>query len=99
MLTLKTCSSGWTPASDAYNGLANSRFHTLLFGINSLRSDELPHCRAKNHCSGAFVQLCATRISTVYHPDVRRSRALTMERLVDLRSSDAPPERGQTSQY
>ena len=40
-----------------YNGLANSRFHTLLFGINRLRSDELPHCRAKSHCSGAFVQL------------------------------------------
>jgi hypothetical protein len=26
------------------NGLANSRFHTLLFGINRLRSDELLHC-------------------------------------------------------
>src|ERR1700758_2260931 len=25
------------------NGLANSRFHTLLFGINRLRSDELLH--------------------------------------------------------
>src|SRR6266404_6994900 len=24
MLTLKACSSGWTPAHDAYNGLANS---------------------------------------------------------------------------
>jgi hypothetical protein len=40
-----------------YNGLANSRFHTLLFGINRLRSDELPHCWAKSPCSGAFVQL------------------------------------------
>jgi hypothetical protein len=29
------------------NGLANSRFHMLLFGINRLRSDELPHCWAK----------------------------------------------------
>jgi hypothetical protein len=38
-------------------GLANSRFHTLLFGINRLRSDELPHCWAKSPCSGAFVQL------------------------------------------
>src|SRR5258708_6121497 len=35
----------------------NSRFHTLLFGINRLRSDELLHCWAKSHCSGAFVQL------------------------------------------
>jgi hypothetical protein len=40
-----------------YNGLANSRFHTLLFEINRLRSDELPHCWAKSHCSGAVVQL------------------------------------------
>jgi len=28
-----------------------------LFGINRLRSDELPHCWAKSPCSGAFVQL------------------------------------------
>jgi hypothetical protein len=40
-----------------YNGLANSRFHTLLFGIKRLRSDELAHCRAKSRCSGAIVQL------------------------------------------
>jgi hypothetical protein len=40
-----------------YNGFANSRFHTLLFGINSLRSEELPHCWAKSPCLGAFVQL------------------------------------------
>jgi len=33
-LTLKACTSGWTSARDAYNGLANSRFHTRLFGIN-----------------------------------------------------------------
>ena len=39
------------------NGLANSRFHTLLFGVNRLRSDEMPHCWAKSHCSGAIVQL------------------------------------------
>ena len=63
MLTLKACSSGWTPASDAYNGLANSRFHTLLFGINSLRSDELPHCWANSHCSEAFVQLLCNQDS------------------------------------
>jgi hypothetical protein len=44
-------------ARSVRNGLANSRFHTLLFGINRLRSDELPHCWAKSPCSGAFVQL------------------------------------------
>src|SRR6266404_9094454 len=32
---------------------------------------------------------CATRTSAVYHADVRPSRALTMEDLADLRSSDA----------
>jgi hypothetical protein len=29
----------------SYNGLANSRFHTLLFGINRLRSDTIFTCR------------------------------------------------------
>jgi hypothetical protein len=42
-----------------YNGLANSRFHTLLFGINTLHSDTMPPLCAKSHCLGAFVQpLC-----------------------------------------
>src|SRR5258705_263609 len=42
-----------------WGGFPNSRFHTLLFGINRLRSDELLHCWAKSPCSGAFVQrLC-----------------------------------------
>jgi hypothetical protein len=46
-----------------------------------------------------FCNYCATRISTVYHADVRPSRALTMERLADLRPSDVSPGSGQTSQY
>jgi hypothetical protein len=46
-----------------HNGLANSRFHTLLFGINRLRSDELPHCWANSHCSEAFVQLLCNQNS------------------------------------
>jgi hypothetical protein len=29
--------------------LANSRFHTVLFGIKRSCSDELPHCRTKSH--------------------------------------------------
>src|SRR5258708_31312713 len=79
-----------------YNGLANSRFHTLLFGINRLRSDELPHCWAKSHCSGAIVQLlCNQNFNGLSRP----SRALTTERLEDLRSSGVPPGSGQTSQY
>jgi hypothetical protein len=44
-----------------YNGLASSRFHTLLIGINRLRSDELLHCWTKSHCSGAFVQLLCSQ--------------------------------------
>jgi len=34
-----------------YNGLANSRFHTLLFGINRLRSDGMPYFGANDSCS------------------------------------------------
>jgi hypothetical protein len=71
---------GWTPARDAYNGLAN-------FPVSQTF--------VREH----FCNYCATRISTVYHADVRPSRALTMERLADLRSSDVSPGSGQTSQY
>jgi hypothetical protein len=43
-----------------------------------------------------FGSNCATIVqpefSTVYHADVRPSRAQTMERLADLRSSEVPPE-------
>src|SRR6267142_617546 len=80
MLTLKACSSGWTPARDAYNGLAN-------FSVSQTGDRE------------HFCNYCATRISTLYHADVRPSRALTMERLADLRSSDVSPGSGKTSQY
>jgi hypothetical protein len=55
-----------------YNGLANSRFHTLLFGINRLRSEELPYCWAKSHCSAAIVQLESQRfIGPTYVHDER----------------------------
>jgi hypothetical protein len=40
-----------------YNGLANSRFYTLLFGINRLRSYELPDLGAQQAYSAAIVQL------------------------------------------
>src|SRR5216684_147200 len=51
---------------NSYNGLANSRFHTLLFGISMLRSDKLPHCRAKRRCLGAVVQLlCNQNFSAI----------------------------------
>ena len=46
-----------------YNGLANPRFHTLLFGINGLRSAELPHGWA-NHSSRASVRPLYNRFST-----------------------------------
>jgi hypothetical protein len=50
---MRTPSTGFSQ----YNGLANSRFHTLLFGINRLRSDGMPYFGANDPCSGAFVQL------------------------------------------
>src|SRR6266478_5902157 len=40
-----------------HSGLANSRFHTLLFGINRLCSDALPHFWTNSHCSEAVVKL------------------------------------------
>jgi len=40
-----------------YNGLANSPFHCLVFGINSLHSGELPYFGARCPGSGAIVQL------------------------------------------
>jgi len=43
------------------NGLANSRFHTLLFGINRSRSDGIPYFGANDPCSAAFVQLLCNR--------------------------------------
>src|SRR5258708_4511039 len=86
----------WRQSLPRRNGLANSRFHTLLFGINRLRWDKLPHCWETSHCSGAFVQ---PEFQRFIHVDVRPSRMLTMERLVDFRPSDAPPGSGQTSQY
>jgi hypothetical protein len=46
-----------------------------------------------------FCNYCAARISTVYHAGVRPSRALTMERLADLRSFEVPPGSGQTRQH
>jgi hypothetical protein len=66
-----------------YNGLANSPFHSLVFGINNLRSDEMPYFGAKCSCSAAVVQLlCGQNFNDLSRP----SRALTMERLTDLAS-------------
>ena len=46
------------------NGLANSRFHTLLLGISGLRSDEVPYFGAKHPCSAVIVQLLCNQKST-----------------------------------
>jgi hypothetical protein len=53
--------SGSGTGSSQYNGLANSRCHSLLFGINRLTSDAMPHFGAKCHHSGPFVQLLCDR--------------------------------------
>jgi len=47
-----------------HSGLANSRFHGLVFGINSLRSDEMPYFGASHGCLGTFVQLLCNQFST-----------------------------------
>jgi hypothetical protein len=42
-----------------YGGLANSQFRRLAFGINELRSGQMPYFGAKCPCLVAFVQpLC-----------------------------------------
>jgi hypothetical protein len=49
----------------------------------------MPRFRAMSHCLGAFVQpLCNQNFND--HADVRPSRALTMERLADLRQRANP---------
>ena len=54
--------SGFKPTI-AHVGRGVQRFskipdsHTLLFGINKLRSGELPHCCEKSRSQGALVQL------------------------------------------
>jgi hypothetical protein len=44
-----------------HNGLANSPFHSLVFGINNLRSGELSYFGAKCPRSAAVVQLLCNR--------------------------------------
>jgi hypothetical protein len=44
-----------------YNGLANSPFHSLVFGINNLHSGKLPYFGAKCPSSAAVVQLLCSR--------------------------------------
>jgi len=53
----KDCS----PLAFSNNGLANSRFHTLLFGINNLCSGEMPYFGATDPWSTGFVQLLCNR--------------------------------------
>jgi len=69
------------------NGLANSRFYTLLFGINRLRSDEVPHCRAKSHCSGAIVQLLCNRVALIVLPQAGSGGIESRWRLLAARQS------------
>src|SRR5437016_13233513 len=49
------------------------------FGINRLRSDELPRCWAKSHCSGAFVQrLCNQKCDGFCGPFVEPLQKLSI---------------------
>jgi hypothetical protein len=67
-------------------GDRGERFHTLLFGINRLRSDELLHCWEKSPRREHLCNYCATRSSTVYPADGRPSPPSTTESLTDLAS-------------
>jgi|HubBroStandDraft_1064217.scaffolds.fasta_scaffold874058_2 hypothetical protein len=97
MPTLKACSSGW-PARAPYNGLANPpvsqpdlRNQQATFRVG--RPIFVERAAVRKHC--------ATILQREFQPfiDLRPSRALTMERLADLRSSDVPPGSGQTRQH
>ncbi len=89
---IRTPGRGFSP----YNGLANSRFHRLMFGINSLRSDEMPYFGAIHSCLGAFVQpLCndfRSKTATVL-PTVKTAISPTLEErlLVHLFRSRGSP--------
>jgi len=48
------------------NGLANSRFHTLLFGINRLRSYTMPHFCARAAVREHSCNYCATNFRRNY---------------------------------
>ena len=52
-----------------YDGLANSRFHTLLFGINKLCSGEMPYFGATDPWSAGFVQPELQRLTIALFED------------------------------
>ena len=52
----------------SYNGLANSPFHSLVFGMNKLRSDEMPYFGTEDPCLEASVQpLCNQKSDSFTH--------------------------------
>jgi hypothetical protein len=71
----------------AYNGLANYPFHSLVFGINKLRSDKMHFCGAKKTCSAAFVQPEFRRFITPLYAHHARYRWSV------LRTCDLPTRR------
>jgi hypothetical protein len=70
----KECS----PVSFSNNGLANSRFHTRLFGINNLYSGEMPYVCAKPPCLGPPVQPLRNRDFAL-----KTQKIITMTKLSD----------------
>jgi predicted nuclease of predicted toxin-antitoxin system len=61
--------------------LANRK---LVFGINKLRSGEMPYFGANEPCSAEFVQLWCNQNSTSFSAGEPPSLAVTMERLTHL---------------
>jgi hypothetical protein len=58
-----------------YNGLANSPFHSLVFGINNLRSDEMPTLVQNAPAPQQLCNYCAThcKIRKVTQQNLRTS--------------------------
>ena len=51
---------GYLGSQIAYNGLANSPFHSLVFGINDLRSVRCPISVQNTPIGGHLCNYCAT---------------------------------------
>ena len=56
--------------------LANSPFHSMLFGTKDLCSGELPYLGATHPCLAPLVQLLCNPKDTKFEPLHRRSRLL-----------------------
>jgi hypothetical protein len=69
---IRTPGTGFSP----YNGLANSRFHCLLFGINDLQSGEMLLFGPETPAGQLLCNYCATK----KYSGLRRFRSASARR-------------------